>query len=84
MVGGETPALAKIRRWLGGKGFQAAFNQYVFIAVGATMGSLKRWNRAASRRSMFVAFVLASLKFALLIFRLPLADWAADSAELLG
>ena len=48
------------------------------------MGSLKRWNRAASRRSMFVAFVLASLKFALLIFRLPLADWAADSAELLG
>ena len=48
--------------------------------VGETMGSLKRRNRAASRCSMFVAFVLISLKFALLIFRLPLAD----SAQLLG
>ena len=60
---------------VGGKRvFRLPLINYVFIAVGETIGSLKRWNRTASRRSMFVAFVLASLKFALLIFRLPLAD----------
>ena len=65
----------KNKTMVGGKRvFRLPLINYVFIAVGETIGSLKRWNRTASRRSMFVAFVLASLKFALLIFRLPLAD----------